>query len=184
MHPIRLQILWAVVGQDLTPQQIGAILSDVPQATLYRHIQKMVQMGVLEVVRETPIRGTVEKVYRLVEQKANVSREEFANADREDHVRYLSTFLTSMIPLYRAYVMQESLDKIALDVSYRSGAFSATETQYQLFRERLQKLLLETLAHPPEVNQRRIYFSYLLFPQTSEANSLGDASNTGEEPSS
>ena len=167
IHPIRLQILWAVAGRDLTPQQIGTLLPDISQATLYRHLQKLVQIGVLEVVRETPIRGTVEKVYHLVEHKANISRDEFANANREDHIRYLSTFITSMIPLYRAYVMSEMPETIAQDVSYRSGSFFADEEQRIVFREKFQQLMLETSRLPKTENQRRIFFSYLLFPESS-----------------
>ena len=50
LHPIRLRILVGLLGRPMTAQQLGEVLEDVPQATLYRQLNKLAQAGVLEVV--------------------------------------------------------------------------------------------------------------------------------------
>ncbi|NNJ11357.1 helix-turn-helix domain-containing protein [Chloroflexales bacterium ZM16-3] len=42
LHPIRLRIIVALTVQQLTVQQLAGVLPDVPQATLYRQIHKLV----------------------------------------------------------------------------------------------------------------------------------------------
>ena len=85
MHPIRIRILLALVDRKLTPLQLGEQLADVPQATLYRHLNKLMQGGLLEVIEERPVRGTVEKVYGLNQNAAaQIVSVNMENASKDD----------------------------------------------------------------------------------------------------
>src|SRR6185295_3581858 len=110
LHPARLRILMAVSGRQMTPQQIAAVLPDIPQATLYRHINRLCAAGILTVVQETRVRGAVEKVYTVSEEAATLTGEEFAQASREDHLRYFTAFTASLLSQFRIYLRQEKLD--------------------------------------------------------------------------
>lgn len=63
LHPVRLRILMAVAGRQLTVQQMAALLDGIPQATLYRHVNALADCGILRVISEKC--GTNEKVYIL-----------------------------------------------------------------------------------------------------------------------
>jgi DNA-binding transcriptional ArsR family regulator len=65
LHPVRLRILMAVAGRQLTVQQMAKLLDGIPQATLYRHVNALADCDILQVVSENPVRGTTEKVYML-----------------------------------------------------------------------------------------------------------------------
>jgi hypothetical protein len=53
----------------------------------YRHINRLAEGGVLEVVDERPIRGTVERVYAVAETGgASLSTADLEQATRVDHV--------------------------------------------------------------------------------------------------
>ncbi|MDZ7834458.1 MAG: helix-turn-helix domain-containing protein [Alkalibacterium sp.] len=66
MHPIRMRIIQTlVINKNLSTQQISDYLPDVPQATLYRHINKLVEADFIKPVLENKVRGTVEKIYAL-----------------------------------------------------------------------------------------------------------------------
>src|SRR5687767_1554403 len=109
-HPVRLRIIMTVAGERMTTQQIAAVLSDVPQASLYRHIHRLAAAGVLKVVEEIPVRGTVEKVYALAEGAGHLDEAEVARAAPEDHLRYFSVFFASLLSWLRSYLRQEPLD--------------------------------------------------------------------------
>lgn len=65
-NPVKCKLLLEIYAQGkVTARHLSEIYSDIPQATLYRHLKKMLSDGVLQVVEETPIRGTVEKTYAL-----------------------------------------------------------------------------------------------------------------------
>src|SRR5258708_37343099 len=53
LHPVRLRIILVFArGRRLTPQQVAAVLPDVPQATLYRQIERLYRGGALAVAAE------------------------------------------------------------------------------------------------------------------------------------
>ena len=48
---------------EATAKLLAENCMDIPQTTLYRNLKRMTEDGVLKVVSETQIRGTVEKTY-------------------------------------------------------------------------------------------------------------------------
>ena len=70
LHPLRMRIIMTIAGKQMTAQNLAAALPDIAQATLYRHINKLAQGGVLAVIEERPVRGTMEKVYSLSQNAA------------------------------------------------------------------------------------------------------------------
>ena len=76
LHPIRMRIILALAqGRSLTAQELGAALPDVAQATLYRHLNRLLKGGVLAVVDERQVRGAVERIYALREENLDLSRD-------------------------------------------------------------------------------------------------------------
>ena len=72
LHPVRLRIVLTVAGDEATTADIAERLPDVPQATLYRHIAKLADSGILDIVGERRARGAVEKTYSVNADRANV----------------------------------------------------------------------------------------------------------------
>lgn len=71
LHPVRMRILQALFDADpLTTAQLRDRLPDIPAATMYRHIAVLADAGVLEVVDEKRVRGTVERSYRVRKEQA------------------------------------------------------------------------------------------------------------------
>ena len=65
-NPVKCKLLLEIHSQGkATARHLADIYNDIPQATLYRHLKKMLGDGILQVVEETQIRGTVEKTYAL-----------------------------------------------------------------------------------------------------------------------
>lgn len=65
-NPVKCKLLFEINSQKrATAKHLSDVLGDIPQATLYRHLKKMLNDGLLKVVEETQVRGTVEKTYAL-----------------------------------------------------------------------------------------------------------------------
>src|SRR5580693_5088430 len=85
LHPVRLRILQAFLGdRALTTSQLSAELSDVPAASLYRHVARLVDGGALQVVAERRIRGAVERTYVLRQAAARVRVDEIDAMEAAD----------------------------------------------------------------------------------------------------
>lgn len=66
MNPVRQRIFqYLLVHETGTVKEIKKALSDVPGASLYRHVKILADNSVITVVEENRIRGTVESVYKL-----------------------------------------------------------------------------------------------------------------------
>ena len=68
MNPARQRIFqYFLIHETGTAKEIRKALTDIPIASLYRHIKILADSSILMVVGENRIRGTVESVYQLNE---------------------------------------------------------------------------------------------------------------------
>ncbi len=74
LNPIRLRMIGAMACGKRTAGEIGEALPDVPAATLYRHLKKLADAGVVTVVATRPARGALERIYALAQQPAGGPR--------------------------------------------------------------------------------------------------------------
>ena len=66
MNPARQRIFqYLLVNETGTVKEMRKALPDIPSASLYRHVKILLDNGILTVVEENRIRGTVESVYKL-----------------------------------------------------------------------------------------------------------------------
>ena len=80
MNPVRQRIFqYFLIHETGTVKEVRKALSDVPGASLYRHMKILTDSSILTVVGENRIRGTVESVYKL-NKKAMETEEENGNA--------------------------------------------------------------------------------------------------------
>jgi hypothetical protein len=86
LHPVRLRIVQAFLGdRALTTAQLRAELSDVPAASVYRQVARLVEAGVLSVVAERRVRGAVERTYVMRAAAARISAGELAKMSPDEH---------------------------------------------------------------------------------------------------
>ena len=75
LHPVRLRIVKAFLGERaLTVKQLAAELADVQAGSIYRHVARLTEAGVLQVVAERQVRATTERTYALRVYAARCSR--------------------------------------------------------------------------------------------------------------
>ncbi|MFK2826589.1 helix-turn-helix domain-containing protein [Bacillus sp. B190/17] len=119
LHLVRMRIVQTLInGRKLTVQQLGENLQDIPQATLYRHLKRMLHAKVIEVVEENPVRGAVEKVYALPKSSGSISAEEISNWNVEEHMDSFMKFFSIVLADFERYIAQEDFDlqKVVLKV--------------------------------------------------------------------
>jgi len=156
IHPVRLRIVEAVQQQTLTVRQIASRLPDVPQATLYRQVKRLLDGGVLVVAGERLVNGIVEKTYALREEAGHFSREEFAAIPPEEHARYFSVFLGALMTWMDRYLRQETYDTTAEGMTYFQVALHLTDEEARQFRLDLLELVNRASAEPGPGRRRRM----------------------------
>lgn len=74
--PLKLQLIQMLAEKPGTAKDIARRL-DENVTRLYRHVDALLDAGLIEVVRETPKRGTVERTFRAVARRFEVERDLF-----------------------------------------------------------------------------------------------------------
>jgi DNA-binding transcriptional ArsR family regulator len=169
LHPIRMRILMALSGNQKTSQQLADDLRDVPQATLYRHINRLAKAGILQVVEERPVRGTVEKVYTVDTRTTMLSAEDIANFSKDDHMRYFIAFVATLLDDFSRYLQHsERLDLAADGVSYHKFPLELSDEELKSLSAKMNADLAPYLDNQPGQDRRRRIFSSIVMPDVSE----------------
>jgi DNA-binding transcriptional ArsR family regulator len=130
LHPVRMQIVQAFVGdRQMSAQELGERLADVPPATLYRHLNALYEGGILQVAGERQVRGTTERFYTLPQERMSISPEEMRAATPGDHMRYFTTFVAGLLGSFSRYLKRPRIDLAADGVGYRQITLHLTDDE-------------------------------------------------------
>jgi len=166
LHPIRMRIIQCLIGgAPKSSQQLQALLPDVPQATLYRHLKKLNDAGMLTVAEERPNRGTVERWYTLPEQAAELTADDLRAASADDHLAFFMKFASHLIGQYGRYVKREGADLLEDGVSYRQIALQLSDDEHKRLLENIRELLLEAGRNEPTPERRTRLYTTVVFPE-------------------
>ena len=83
--PFKLKLLEQFSGEPVTTKQVADDMGE-KAPRLYRHVDAMVEAGFLELVREKPKRGTIERYYKTVASRFEIDPDLFVpgSADQDD----------------------------------------------------------------------------------------------------
>lgn len=164
LHPVRLRILVVVGDHQRTVGQIASALPDIAQATLYRHINALVEGNILTVTEEKPIRGTVERTYALADANAaSLRADDLARLSKDDHLRYFSIFSASLMASFSQYLDAVDSPDFATDgVGYHLHDLYLSPDEIEEFSGRLRAAIAPYLE--PKPNRKRKLFSTIIIP--------------------
>lgn len=156
LHPVRLRIVQAFLGdRALTTSQLSAELSDVPPASLYRHVSRLVAAGVLQVVAERRVRGALERTYVLRLAAASIRPDEVAAMSIEDHRRAFMAFVAGLLAAADRYLTRGDVDPIRDRTTYQLAGMWLDDAEYGDLLRDLTEVLAPRLANAPKKGRRR-----------------------------
>ena len=165
LHPVRMRILQALYDADpLTTGQLRDRLPDIAPATMYRHIAVLAEAGVLEVVEEKRVRGTVERSYRVRSEEAVVDPAARATMTRDDHRRSFTTFAASLMGDFDRYLAHDDADPHTDGVVYRQAAVWLTEDEFAEMVEEIEKAVVSRMGRAREDGRVRRVVSLVVVP--------------------
>lgn len=163
LHPQRLAIARALARTELTTKQLAERLSDIPQATLYRHLTQLLEADIITVTAERKVRGTIERTYALG-AKSVLSAEAFRTATREDHYRYFSTYVAGLLDQFGGYLAQPTVDLEADGVGYRDETLNLSDTELHEMLAELRGVISQRLDNELTDGRRPRTLSTIIMP--------------------
>ncbi|GAA3222383.1 helix-turn-helix domain-containing protein [Dactylosporangium siamense] len=169
LHPVRIRILRAVAGTRLTTHDLVALLPDIPHATLYRHLATLVKSGLIEVVEHRKVRGTAERVYALPAHGATLDPAALATATPEDHARYFTAFVSSLLSEFSRYLARERIDFVADGAGYQQIVLHLTDAELATFAAELNRVIGPLLGNEPGEGRVPRLLATILLPADQPA---------------
>ncbi|WP_030750350.1 helix-turn-helix domain-containing protein [Streptomyces sp. NRRL F-5135] len=165
LHPVRMRILQTLVGADeLTTAQLRERMPDVPPATMYRHIATLTRAGVLEVVGERPVRGTLERSYRVRQDQALVDVDARGTMTKDDHRQAFTVFTGAMMADFDRYLSRDDSEPAREGVLYRQGGVWLTEEEFTDLVAELEAVVARRARATPGDGRVRHIISVALVP--------------------
>ncbi len=165
LHPARLRIMSELGGRQMTPRQLAAILPDIPQATLYRHLKTMLDGHVLEVVSEQEVNGAVERTYALVKGSERLTEAEIHALTPEQHFRYFSIFAVKLMDDFAAYLREADPADVGRDgMSYSTAVIYLNEQERAQFQRDVIALIGRVMSLEPMPDRKRYSLSSIVIP--------------------
>ncbi len=124
----------------LTTSDLRRELPDVPPASLYRHVARLVEAGVLNVVSERRVRGAVERTYVLRVAAASINLDEVQSMSREE------------------------FDPVRDGAGYRLAGLWLDDAEFTDFVRDLVRVIGPRLANAPRPGRRRRILGTIMLP--------------------
>jgi hypothetical protein len=173
LHPVRLRIVKSFLGdRALTTSQLAAELDDVPAGSLYRHMALLTKAGILQVVAERRVRGTVERTYTLRMAAAQIQPGEARAMTFDEHAQAFMAYIAGLMGDFDRYLASSPADPIADGANYRVAAMWLSDGEFAEFLRDLVIAVAPRLANAPGPGRRRrmMYNVFLPAPQGTEDN--------------
>lgn len=177
IHPIRMRIIQSLaMGGKRTTQQLLKELEDIPQATMYRHLNKLLKAGILHVVEENKVRGAVEKVYYLANGGEDISPADVTEKSSGEHMNLFLKIITSLIGDYSKYLGQEHYDMRKDGISLRQVHLHLNDEEYAALLAEMRQAMQKYAGNEAGGDRRRRMISTIVIPEV-----LTGKYNAGEE---
>jgi DNA-binding transcriptional ArsR family regulator len=124
MNPVNQRIAqYLILNKTGTVNDIATELSDVSKPSLYRHIKMLLDAGLIEVVEEKAVRGTVQKTYALVVSP-------LGEPSQKDIAQLVSYTLMSVMASFMTYFAREDVDMRKDMLSVSSSTLMLSDSEF------------------------------------------------------
>lgn len=167
MNPVRIKIIAAInLKGKATTQEIAKICSDIPPATLYRHINRLYKDGILKVVSENKIYGISEKVYGIKDNPYDEATHIGESNDPEQILNLFMNFMLMMLSDFHKYTARKEIDLEKDGVGFESSLLYLSNEELAETANDLWKCIEKRTHNAPSQERKIRRFSTIFVPLT------------------
>ncbi len=151
MNPIRLKIVQEIsLKGTATTKEIAEICGDIPQATLYRHLNALLKENIIEVASENKVRGILEKVYAIKTNPLDEINRRMDQLKEQELEELFLQFVISLLSDFEHYLSKnESVDVVRDMVGFRSYPFYLTDDELMEMMGEIHTSIKKRLDNKP-----------------------------------
>lgn len=135
LNPIRMRIVQVAAARgNISASDICEKMPDVPRTTIYRHIKILIDKGILTVVAENKIRGSLERILSL-----NINEISKHNT-LTNAAQFAFAFFMQQYAKFERYFNSESPNPAADRIFLNNTVLMLSDEEFDIFLKDLQQL--------------------------------------------
>lgn len=160
MNPTRIRIVQYLLlhGQGRA-KDIKEDLSDIAPASIYRHINTLVDAKIIKVVKETKIRGTIEKTYEVD-----------MNSPDEDVATMIQNTLLMIMQSFQKYFSKENVDPQKDLLSLTSSVLLLDDEEMINFLQEISEAVQKRINNKSKEGRKPRQIVFMSVPGQEEKN--------------
>ncbi|NCD02951.1 MAG: hypothetical protein EOM00_08140 [Clostridia bacterium] len=162
MNPIRQRIIqYLIIHGQGTTGEMKAELTDIPPASLYRHVKALFENNCIEVAEERKVRGTVEKTYRLVQNP-------IGEVTSQDISILFQTGLMSLMATFQAYFSNPDADPQKDLLSLSTSTLLLTDEEFMDMMQKIGSIFNEVIYNKAGEGRKERRITFISSPCEKE----------------
>ncbi|MFO7887982.1 MAG: transcriptional regulator [Eubacteriales bacterium] len=169
LNPTNMKIvMYLMENEYATKKDLEEVVSEISQASLYRHLKSLVKNEILKIHSKKQKRGTYEKTYRLKYNPNDKIGEIIKNGNRKEIYEIFYTYIMTQLIDFNNYLNRENFNLEEDRVGFRSFPLTLTDTEYVEMNKEIAILLKKYMDINPKKNSRLRKFSITSVPIDEE----------------
>lgn len=165
LNPVRMRIVMMFLDNSLhTIGDIKDSVKDIPSASLYRHINRLLDDDIITVVSEKKKRGAIERTYQLKNNPLEQLNRFATKGSKDDMREVFYMFAMTLVMNFNSYVEASDVDFVRDSVGYRSYPLYLSDNENESFLGEFKSLLNKYVKNTPNEERKLRQFSFVYTP--------------------
>jgi predicted ArsR family transcriptional regulator len=160
MDPVRIRIIQELsMKKTATTKELAQACGDIPQATLYRHLNGLLKNEVIQVVSENKVRGILEKVYAIKENPSQTVNDHLSTITVEELSTIFSQFMLNIVTEFNSCIAApDVMGNIKKNIGFSSMSLLLSDEELVEMMKELNQIFLKRFDNQasPERKLRKV----------------------------
>ncbi|WP_238904752.1 hypothetical protein [Clostridium sp. YIM B02506] len=164
-HPIKCKLLLELYSSGkATAKQLTEIYNDIPQATLYRYLKRMTNDGVLKVVEENQVRGTIEKTYGVAINLDSNGQDLIGENSGDAYMQMFMQYVFGFIKRFQDYCKNPNIDILKDRSGFSLAPIYATDEELESAMVEYSKIIQPLYKNRPTADRKSRTLGLIISP--------------------
>lgn len=155
LNPARLRIIQYIsIHGEATARDVCQSMQDIPKATVYRHTKLLENSGLLQIVKENRIRGTMEKVY-------SVNKGALPVEDNKTMSNLAAGYFIGLMRDMEMCLTKKDCDLKRDLIFFNSAILNVSDEEYKQMLDKIAIVLKQYMEFPSATDRKRRKFSMI-----------------------
>ncbi|WP_315109997.1 helix-turn-helix domain-containing protein [Clostridium intestinale] len=164
-HPIKCKLLLELYSSGkATAKQLAEIYNDIPQATLYRYLKRMTNDGILKVVEENQVRGTIEKTYGVAINLDSNGQDMIGENSGDAYMQMFMQYVFGFVKRFQEYCKNPNIDILKDRSGFSLAPIYATDEELESAMVEYSKIIQPLYKNRPTADRKSRTLGLIISP--------------------